>query len=120
MIHKDLLGSIFGVELLRVEQINKNTIIFYWKDFAWFEKRSRINIFELSFICKEWALKQGFEIVEEFERVRVISLDQTRYTKDFNSNNYNVEKIFLACKWIFDQVKNEKCVESEKREGNLK
>lgn len=61
-----------------------------------------INIYELAFKCKLWALTAGFEIVEEFDRIRVISLDKSRYIQDFASNNYNVKKLFVACQWILD------------------
>lgn len=74
----------------------------------------RINIYELAFKCKDWALEQGYDVcekeidgkfgllTEEYIYPRRPILDRWIKSDDFPLFNTRLEAIFKACQWILD------------------
>ena len=113
MISKKLLSEVLGVKVTAIDTeytdatVKSNEIdIMYIKDGVsyGFSDDCKFNIYELAHKCKEWAVTQGFEIIEELNIVRVISLSPSTYIEDIGSNNYRVSSVFKACELILKEL----------------
>ena len=65
-----------------------------------FNSNHKINIHELSNVCKKWAIKKGFKLWsivddENSSICRVNCLEKTEYYADTEP-----ESVFKACEWI--------------------
>jgi len=71
------------------------------------------NIYEFAFKCKEWALKQGYEIQSApCDGINILKKDTTNILKQFdfyiNGENKELLGIFKACEYILLQIKDNK------------
>jgi len=102
MISKELLSSVVQKDLLRIQYLNEKTVIYFWKDILWFEKRSRFTIYELIQKCKIWAWKQGYEIIAGVDVVNVLSSGTTIFTTEPSDIEFDPIDVITACQWIYD------------------
>ena len=65
-----------------------------------------INICEFAFMCKEWALKQGYFIysTNELSFIKTFSLETIETFS--NGKNTEIECILKACEWILENKDN--------------
>jgi hypothetical protein len=99
MINKELLTAVLGPGIYYHISIENGVIS--WNNG---DPHEEINIYEFAHKCKLWALTGGFEIIEEFNIVRVITIDKKRLFKEFISTDYfDVKTFFMACQWIINQ-----------------
>jgi len=115
MISKELLSEVLDIELeLKRNELNPiptgkesgSEVIFYWvKGETYFHNGSSINIYELAHKCKEWAYKQGYEIVESAHKLKMRETKKYSYvftTFDGKKILFNPHRTFKACQWILD------------------
>ena len=125
MISKELLSKIYGVENLESWfSFLENYEIFTREDL----ENVDINIYELSYLCREWAKTKDYQvsacrpIVQDDEGKAVINYWYKAYIHKFELGTYsgpeqvlNVdincssepEAIFKACEWILEQLKGD-------------
>ena len=103
MISKELLSAVIGKEVREIELSNNVNIINYLviKDDWWYS----INIHELAFKCKVWALQYKYELLSGFLSGNgyVVVMEQRR---TWHADT-EPEAIFEACEYILNQ-KDEK------------
>lgn len=106
MISKELLSEVLNEEVDVIDirtsiddySIPENEIRYYP---ALATGYASINIYELAYKCKDWALSKGYILQSWYKNCICINI-----TDDFNKNSYygdsEVEAIFKACEWILD------------------
>jgi hypothetical protein len=119
MISKELLSEVLGLdvyeddkkfsELLKINSIsdNVNYNIRFLKDIenGWTEAIGNrwINTHELDYKCKEWALDNGYEFVEDINvnrhSIRIYNCGILVYEK-FENYRLSPSDTFKACQWI--------------------
>lgn len=62
-----------------------------------------INIYELAHRCKEWAFKNGFEIVVMAYSIRIYRNGFEVYST--NTTLFDLDMFFKACEWILGKIK---------------
>ena len=106
---KELMSEVLGKPIGRIE---------YEEDVRYFYAGTdtfcgQINIYEFAHMCKEWAFKQGYDLVCK----RKYTLTRSTYYEcnvekllnyifyfeaEFSSEQSEQEAIFKACEWIKD------------------
>ena len=65
-----------------------------------------IDLHNLANKCKLWTIPKRLEIVEYMNYIEVIDAHTKELYQTYNSkNNYDINLIFKACKWIQKEVK---------------
>ena len=116
MISNELL-----IEVLRLHcgiKSIKNSGVIYWFDCIGEIRDSSINIYELAYKCKEWALNIGYSLESITNRSCIMGNNYEYYAsvkihKATNSMiEHNIDEdtetkaIFKACQWILDNKDN--------------
>ena len=65
---------------------------------------NQINIYELLYKCKCWALNKGYEIVHMADTTKVYKNRNEIYNVT-NVKIYCLENFFEACEWILKELK---------------
>ncbi len=106
MISNNLLTSVLGLQSV-VRSFNKNTnTIIYVFDAIGEKREGKINIFELAYKCKEWAVSKSYSINSyiDVESLKWISeTDKGRYSEAFYNFENEPEAIFAAAEFILNQ-----------------
>lgn len=63
---------------------------------------SEVSIFLFYFECKEWAFKNGFEIVVLAHKITIYKNGFEVYYKD--TALYDLGMFFKACEWIYKEI----------------
>ena len=109
MISNELLTEVVGL-CCGVKSI-RNSEVVYWFNCIDEVRESSINIYELAYLCKEWASKHHYSVMSGWEMTHWGGA----YRVDVFRNSDNIlfsmstvktepEAIFRACEWILDQV----------------
>lgn len=106
MISKKLLGTIIGKTIIDVKKDYSNLIVYT----SYVEPRindwKAVSIYELTYLCKEWAFKKGVEIVT-YKRDYMTYRALPKGLKGVQTPEITMESEFEAvvesCKWILDQ-----------------
>lgn len=109
MISKELLSEVVGL-CCGVKSI-RNSEVVYWFNCIGEVRESSINIYELAYLCKEWASKHHYSVMSGWEMTHWGGA----YRVDVFRNSDNIlfsmstvktepEVIFRACEWILEQV----------------
>ncbi len=107
MISKELLSEILNIENERISRTvdkfcfpNTNTIaVQYYMTDGW----QHINIYELAFMCKSWALDKNQSLTSwAFKTDSAFCEIGSREDSDYNffEADTEIEAIFKACEWI--------------------
>lgn len=140
-ISKELLSEVLGLdvyeddkkfsELLNINSIsdNVNYNIRFLKDIenGWTEAIGNrwINTHELAYKCKEWALDNGYEFVEDINvnrhSIRIYNCGILVYEK-FENYRLSPSDTFKACQWILaEQIEEDsKKQQQEDKEEYIK
>lgn len=109
MINKTLLSSVLGIDNLDYELSICETEIHYGLLDGSIESKF-LNIYELSNMCKEWAVKQGYFLTSKQAISHIthklcykVSIDPTKYNEYTLVGDSEPEAIFAACQYILDQ-----------------
>ena len=110
MISKELLSEVLclycGVKSIR------NSEVVYWFNCIGEVRESSINIYELAYLCKEWASKHHYSVMSGWEmthwggayRVAVFR-NSDNILFSMSTVKTEPEAIFKASEWILKQVK---------------
>ena len=122
MISKELLSIVMCDKIERFRILNNIAHIYYIND----EQEYFISVYELSYLCREWARNNDYEvsackpIVPDDEGKAVINYWYKAYIHKFELGTYSgpeqilkfdvncssePEAIFKACEWILTQIK---------------
>lgn len=76
---------------------------------------NKINKYKFAYMCKEWALRQGYyfsiysfnfsDNTEQEHRIRLLIGNDIVYSGNDSCQESEVEAIFKACQWILDTRK---------------
>ena len=107
LISKELLSEVLGYEVENItgmleHSMNKTTLSYIFKDTSLNDGKRVINVYELAFKCKEWALTKNK------------CLSSTPYHKElwvctilgdemFEADS-EPKAIFKACEWILREI----------------
>ena len=118
MISKELLSQIENLDIFSVEFLDKENIIHICGNYKDTEIHTEysINIHELAFKCKAWALTKEFELHSKLEydnkgmcnieRFKVHPGMSYREIIKYTYSDSEPEAIFKACEWILEQEEN--------------
>ena len=109
MISKELLSEVVGL-CCGVKSI-RNSEVVYWFNCIDKVRESSINIYELAYLCKEWASKHHYSVMSGWEmthwggayRVAVFR-NSDNILFSMSTVKTEPEAIFRACEWILEQV----------------
>ncbi len=104
MISKELLSEVLGIEGMLEIIISGKEVDFHYGDINTSTIMDTINIYELAHKCKEWALKQGYEIVELSHNIEVYKHSFEVYSTNNIKHKipYDLKRFFKACEWILE------------------
>lgn len=119
LISKELLSEVLGHKIWKILNCNIGTLrycIYPNKRDEPSEYTFPINIHELAYKCKEWALNKGYRLLSGFDEKEYENSPDIEYScivnhiyceggcrSDNNFNSYSEpEAIFKACQWILD------------------
>lgn len=118
MITKELLSEVLGLKVWKVLDENMGTLrycIYPNKGDEPSEYMFPINIHELAHKCKEWAIKESYDILSGGLEAGLyscyIDYSDKRYTLQMNPlhhefANTEPEAVFAACEWILKTKEN--------------
>lgn len=112
MISKELLSKVLRLTIVKVPELDG--AILWYKGIvningSPYAKELSINIYELAYMCKEWAYSQGYIL---FSKIRLNSSLASCYFDTMGKHDYEdgyhndfraeteSEAIFKACQWI--------------------
>jgi hypothetical protein len=108
MISKELLSNVLGINNLDYELSICETEIHYGRLDGSIESKF-INIYELTNLCKEWAVKKGYFLTSKQAISHItkklcykVSIDPTEYHEYTLVGDTEPEAIFAACQYILD------------------
>lgn len=109
MISKELLSEVVGL-CCGVKCI-RNSEVVYWFNCIGEVREGSINIYELAYLCKEWASKHHYSVMSGWEmthwggayRVAVFR-NSDNILFSMSTVKTEPEAIFRACEWILEQV----------------
>ena len=108
-----LLNAVLQTNIQQDDYCIKNNILSYSYcrcDNEWCTEK--INIYELAFQCKAWALKNNFNItsmiVKDGGKCEIYNKFQTNYNTKKIKAETEIEAIFKACEWVLEQIQNKK------------
>ena len=119
MISKELLSEVLGIEIVEILGVDKKNDLVYkimqeYKNNDGYESKTigtYINIYELAYKCKEWALDNGYTLSSNLNnendkkhkdgKAVVFFPDNETYPEIFDEGT-EYEAIFEACQWILD------------------
>lgn len=108
---KELINEVLSKEVEEERFIDSNSLTYVNSGIY-----EDINIYEFAHMCKEWAFKQGYDLVCK----RKYTLTRSTYyecnvekllnyifyfEEEFSSEQSEQEAIFKACEWIMEQIK---------------
>ena len=119
-ISKELASAVLGLNVVYIESCeHRDNIIGIWTDMNT-KPIKEISMYEFSFKCKEWILKQKnkdcFYIADQFSlniesQMGVIKYfwcvllkNNSRVSPEFKADS-EIEAIIKACEWILEQNK---------------
>lgn len=114
---KELIGNVLNCSVKEVffksegdrgQSINEDILVIV-KETDSVPSRESINIYELVNKCKIWAFKEGYEIVEEMNIVKVLKAKECIYTSVsyvMCGGVYKPETIFKAIQFIINKKKS--------------
>ena len=110
MISKELLSKVLGLTVVKVPELD-GTILWYKGIInikgSPYTKELSINIYELAYKCKEWALSKNYILQSSIEidcgycEISYIILNQVE--KVLITAESEPEAVFKACEWILDK-----------------
>ena len=105
-ISRELLSAIIGLHIYNCKPVRQTTIIRYVFDAIGEKRDSSINIHELAFKCKEWALSKGYSYVGNNGLLNIYSGDNkmVAITNDKIGYYFDVNIDFIACEWILKEI----------------
>ena len=106
MISKELLSEVLKLNITYIERCN-NSIIY---KISVYDREEEVNIYELAYKCKEWALENGYVInsgattSNDWCSTIYKVIKENPYIKELSHTweQTEVESIFKACQWILD------------------
>lgn len=114
MISKELFETVIGFRVIEFEA-HYNDILFCpeshprYRHPNWRPDLIAIDIYELAHKCKEWALKQGYDIYSSVNGIAETYLSDGNFESlGANIADTEPEAIFKACQWILDQSQGNK------------
>ena len=105
---KELLSEVLGIDVNEVKGIEANTpICGCVHSDGWYDE---INIYEFSYLCKEWAIKIDYKIESHTHLINkriigVASFNMQDNTTKFFQADAEPEAIFKACEWLLEKTK---------------
>jgi len=117
IISKELLSEVFNKEVTNIlsetdSKVLKNHIVINFTN----GDILKINIHELTYKCKEWALKENFRVSSQMIERGIKFSDGINGFIVVHTCNREVfkaradtepEAIFKACQWIYERLQNE-------------
>ncbi len=107
MISKELLSKVLNFPFTSITNIQSgNNLIAYTTYELPTHKYKFINIYELAYMCKEWAYKQDWEYIINTHKTINGKLYRVWFEKDTETEFFadtEPEAIFKACEWILTQ-----------------
>lgn len=110
-ISKELLSEVLNVEISEVTGMlthknNKSLLSYITKNCSINEGKELINIYELSFKCKEWAYSKGYSYLGNKGLINIYSKTETivAITDKNVINWFDVYIDFKACEWILNKL----------------
>lgn len=116
---KELLSAVFGKKIGKIETKGVYLEYEHWENCINHQKQdisgydiTRINIYELAFRVREWALKQGYRIASQLiERGITIDIGMNGFAimhtcnREVNKEREDteLEAVFAAGEWILNQ-----------------
>ena len=102
MISKELLSEVIPIGGNNIELIElvENEITVLYRVGGW----SYYNVHELANRCKEWALTNGYKLLDQCNAVVVTDLNDSELhieDEDFKIP-YKISRVFQACEWILE------------------
>ena len=102
MISKELLSEVLEIKVfaeIREDDDVRNNILVYWEFDGYRNECRNINIYELAFKCKKWAISNGFDVLSG-------GLEQGKYSCYLDSelelthNEYKIDKYNISCETL--------------------
>lgn len=113
MISKELLSEVLGNKVESIRLVEKydgriggrvNDLHITFEDYV-----ENINIYEIAYRCKEWAILKGYELHSAWTDVNEAYLEL--YSKYLEERKFTTETeteaIFKACQWILGNKEND-------------
>ncbi|TET91026.1 MAG: hypothetical protein E3J96_00205 [Sulfurovum sp.] len=110
---KELLREVLDIEINEKCKVveNKNYIlVIRYKDTDYGRQNKtliNINIHELAYKCKKWALNEGYELVEGSDVICVYKMSDNTGDECFSAStsdkDFDIERFFRCCEWILEQ-----------------
>lgn len=94
---KELLSEVLGENVSVIKQEKQNELLILANNLG-----RVINIYELQYKCKEWALDNGYEVVVFSDYVQLKELGQSLQFSNDSNIPYDINDVFLACQWILE------------------
>ena len=113
MISKELLSEVLNENVSSIVEVIGNKLYYLDKN----AHTKSVNIYELAFKCKEWAIKQGYNIrTESYDYLEDDSFNGTYWwvlrlrpkkwqeqgCPNCGANGTEPDGIFKACEWILE------------------
>jgi hypothetical protein len=108
MISKELLSEVCNTDLTYMGKITlEDNSICLWDNRESSDIYMSWNIYELTHICKEWAIKKGYGISVHSSEISgyIVEINYGFDITDFH-NISEPEAIFKACEWILKNDSN--------------
>ena len=102
MISKELLSEVLKLNITYIERCN-NSIIY---KISVYDREEEVNIYELAYKCKEWALNKNYTLLSSIEidcgYCDISFIINNKAKHKLITEASEVEAIFKACQWILD------------------
>ncbi len=101
---KEVIESAYDKEFeaLQINYLGKNGVIYGYM----------INIYDLSYKCKEWAFKNGYFLHTTMKINHItkelsykVSIEPTEYAEYAKTSDTEPEAVFEACEWILKNTR---------------
>jgi len=105
IISKELLRKVLEIDTINDYEFDSNLITIYYIDDENRKDYGLINIHELAHKYKEWALNEGYELIEGSDVTYVYS-DNTGndcFSASTPNKDFDIERVFKCCEWILEQ-----------------
>jgi hypothetical protein len=102
---KELLSEVLERDVCNMFCLgNTSLLIVEWNDSLGVNSE-QFNIYELMHMMKEWALEQGYHLIEYVHAIDIIKREgSVNMAKIVSKIDFDVSNTFKACEWILKHL----------------
>jgi len=106
MKSKKLLSEVLGIDTIDTAYISDNLIIYSVFGDNGIRRTKSINIHELAYKCKEFALSEGYWIDSNLNFAAIGKSGSAKRVKSFNGYDLKLDEprlTIMSCEWILEK-----------------